>query len=298
MSRAGAFFRGGELRGLIVFAVLVAIGWPIIINYARPKAAAPPPPRVVDTRPIEPDTGLAFQGLHDKTPGGSTRDFSAQKILLERARSTTVAEMDRVARRDVAYTNLWDRPDLYRGVPIHLEGTLLKTIVHDKINPELSPKGRNYECWFSTAESRPFPYAVWVEDPPPGLPIGTDLNVRVIVDAYFLRLLGYRAGDDFRAAPLLIGRLRWPSDPATGAPVVPGAEGRPSSWTPPVAVILGALAVYLGLRIAFQFRRALAPSNRGTSFLPTEPPRDDIGTANLDDLLARAADDEDGPSGD
>ncbi len=295
MSRVGAFFRGGELRGLVIFAVLVAIGWPIIINYARPKSAPPPPPKVVDNRPIEPDTGVAFQGLHDKTPGGTTRDLTAQKILLERARSTPATELDRVARRDVAYTNLWDRPDLYRGVPIHLEGTLLKTLVQEKVNAELSPKGRTYECWFVTPESRPFPYAVVIEDPPANLPIGTDLNERVVVDAYFLRLLGYRAGDAPRAAPLLIGRLRWATDPATGAPAVPGVAERKSSWTPRVVLVVVVLVVYLAFRLVFQFRRVGTSSTHRANFLPTEPPRDVIDPAALHDWLAKAADEDDPP---
>jgi len=287
--RAGSFFRGGELRGLVVFAVVMAVGWPVILSYSRPRADPPPPP-VVDPRPIVPDKGVAFDALLDKTPIGF-RDNAAYKILLERARATPAAELAAQARRDVFYTQLWERPDLYRGVPLRLEGTLLKTLVHERMNPELAPKGRAVEAWFVTPESRPFPYAVVVEDPPPGLTVGIDQNERIVVDGYFFRLLGYRAGDAPRAAPLLIGRLAWArADPKTGAPAGAGAGGGKSSWSVPVIAIIASVVLYVGVRLAFQVRRVVGPVAAKQGRLLSDHPGDEIAPEALATWLESAGD--------
>jgi hypothetical protein len=288
--RPGSFFHGAELRGLIIFAVLMAVGWPVILSYARKRDAPPPAPPVVDNRPLEPDKGLAFDGLQDKVAAGA-RELTAFKILLQRARETPVDELDRKARRDVLYANLWDRPDLYRGVAIHLEGTLLKTLAQEGLNENLVPKKRAFEVYFSTPDSRPFPYIVWVEDPPPGLVIGPDQNERIVVDAYFLRLHRYTAGDGDRAAPLLIGKLRWAkADPNSGAPAGP-APDLWSAWMP--YVVCGMVVVYLGFRFAYQYRRARRPTVPRPSILLTDPPRDEIGPDELSSWLEKLPDEDD-----
>lgn len=285
--RAGSFFRGGELRGLVVFAVVMAVGWPVILSYSRPRAEPPPPP-VVDPRPIEPDRGMAFDALHDRT-AITARDNAAYKILLDRARVTPAADLARQSRRDVLYTQLWERPDLYRGVPIHLEGTLLKALVHEQMNPEFAPKGKAVEAWFVTPESRPFPYAVVVQDPPPGMTVGIDLNERIVVDGYFFRLLGYRAGDALRGAPLLIGRLAWArADPKTGAPAGAGAGGVGSSWSVPVIAVIASVVLYVGVRLAFQVRRVVGPVAANQGRLLSDHPGDEIAPEALATWLESA----------
>lgn len=293
--RPGPFFRGGELRGLIAFVVIVAVGWPVILNYARPKAEPPAPP-TVDPRPLEPDTSLAFRGLIDKTPV-STRDNAAYKALLDRARETPPETLAKDARRDVFYTHLWERPDLYRGVPIHLEGILKKVVPHEKVNPVFSAKGKLIDAWFITPESRPLPYVVAVEDAPPGLPVGIELNERVAVDGYFLKLLRYLGGDTERAAPLLVGRLRRLA--ADGTPVAPGAPAPAADagkrrWNLTVAAVLGALGVYVAIRLAFQVRRVMAPSARRPSFLSPDRPAEHIAPEALADWLANVPDEDEG----
>jgi xanthosine utilization system XapX-like protein len=288
-----SFFRGNELRGLIVFVVVLAIGWPVILNYARPKDRVPEPPPPVDSRPLNAETGIEFAGLIDKSPM-SFRDNAAYKILLDRARTTSSAELSKAARRDVMYTNLWERPDLYRGVPIHFEGTLRKTLAHEKMNPELSVKGKLIECWFVTRESNPLPLVVMIEEPPPGLVISPDMSERVVVDAYFLKLLRYIAGDAHRAAPLLVGRLRWMNaDVKTGA--LPNANPAPPSWANPVLIVGGLLVVYLGFRIYLTVMRYRKPGPR--SYFPSSVPEhltEDLPATDLNAMLAAAADEETG----
>lgn len=293
--RPGPFFRGGELRGLIVFVVVMAVGWPVILNYARPKAEAPAPPPPADPRPVEPDTSLAFKGLLDKTPMGP-RDNAAYKALLDRARETPPDRLARDARRDLFYTYLWERPEHYRGVPIHLEGTLLKVLPHPKVDPVFTPREKLIEVWFVTPESRPLPYVAMIEDVPAGLPTGIDLNERIAVDGYFLKLLRYQAGDAERAAPLVVGRLRRLA--ADGSPVAPGAAPAParSRWNVPVVAVLAALGVYVALRLAFQVRRVMAPARRPGAFAPDRP-AEEIAPEALADWLAGVPDEDEGGVG-
>jgi hypothetical protein len=285
--RPSPFFHGSELRGLIVFAVVMAVGWPIILSYARPRSE-PEKPRVVDNRPLDPDTGIAFQGVRDKQPI-EFRDNAAYALLLKRARETPAAKLDQDARRDVFYAQLGGRPELYRGVPIHLEGTLLKALFHEKMNTELVPSGRIAELWITTPESRPNPYAVMVEDLPPGLTPGFDLHERVIVDAYFFKLMGYVAGDSPRFAPLLVGRLRWANaDPKTGAPLGEAKEGK--SWSVPIAAVVVMVVVYVGLRLVFQVRRVVAPATHPGSLLASGRPDDAIDPETLSNFFASVPD--------
>ena len=290
--RPRSFLSGGELRGLVVFVVVMAIGWPVILNYARPKDRAPDPPPAVDPRPLEPDKGIAFDRLLDKSPMAG-RDNPAFKILLDRARNTPAADLARQARRDVMYTQLWERPDLYRGVPIHLEGTLRKTLGHEKMNPELVPKGRAIECWFFTRESNQLPYVVMVEDPPPGMVVGTELNERVVVDGYFFRLLGYTAGDHARAAPLLVGRIRWASaDPKTGAPADTSPASQ-SNWPNTVVVVVAMLGLYVAARLFFSIRKRRIPIVPRTGLLADDRRAEDIAPEDLSTFLASVPDEDD-----
>ncbi len=287
-----SFLSGGELRGLIVFAVVMAVGWPVILNYARPRDRTPEPPRVIDSRPLEPDKGIAFDRLLDKTlPAG--RDNPAYKILLDRARNTSAAELAKQARRDVMYTQLWERPDLYRGVPIHFEGTLRKVIVHQKMNPEMVPGGQLIDAWFYTRESNQLPFVVSVQEPPPGMVAGSDYSERVVVDGYFLRLIGYLAGDATRASPLLVGRIRWANaDPKTGAPV--DAAGAPSTtWPNTVIVVMVMLGLYVTARVVFSIRKRRAPLIVRTGLLADDRPVEDIAAEDLSSFLASVPDEDD-----
>jgi hypothetical protein len=289
--RPAPFFRGGELRGLVIFAALAVLGWVVVINTARPKAApeAAPPIVATDPRPLQPDTSLAFQGLVDRTEMGP-RDNTAYKTLLDRARETPPETLAKDARRDVFFTHLWERPDLYRGVPVHLEGTLRRVLPHEKVSEVFTPKGRLLEAWFFTPESQRLPYVVMVEDVPPGLPIGDNLNEPVTVDAYFLKLLRYQAGDTDRAAPLLVGRLRWkPQAMSKGLPAP--AAGWKNGNAIVIGLVVGALAIYIAIRLLSQVRRVMGPLRRPAS-RGLDRPVEEIAPGDLADWLADVPDED------
>ena len=295
--RPSSLFRGSELPRLLFLVAIVLAGWPMIVLFANPQAPEKPPPPSVPVAKITriiPDDGVEFQALNDRKPI-ETRDSAAYSTLLERARVTPPAELASQARRDVFWSQLWDRPAAYRGVPIHLEGTAKKVLTHE-VGPAMSPKGRLYEVWLYSDENRTFPYVVTIEDPPPGLVVGYEVHLRVTVDAYFFKLLAYHAGDVPRAAPMLVGRMRWLTPPAES--VAPMIELRNWSKQDGFVVLVAVLVAYVGLRAFFQIRKSLSPSRERPSFRSSSeplPPEDVIEWLHRLPDESTEPDEDDGP---
>lgn len=295
MGRFAWLFRGSELPRLLVLVAIVAVGWPLVWLYANtPAPVARPAPALTDIPPPPPpDPGPEFAALKDKTPM-AFRDTAAYAALLQRARETPPAELAAKAYRNLPYTELWERPERYRGVPIHLEGTVRRVLVHDEVNPALSPQGRIYEAYLFTYESQLHPYVLVFEQPPKGFPGGSEISERVYFDGYFLKLLAYQAGDVARAAPMLVGRLQWKPN----AQESPGdSAGKSVRWA-----ILGMslMTIYGLIRWGLHLRSKLTPMRRR----PLGPtPNDEIAPEALsewleesdpdpDDLYRRRDDDE------
>jgi hypothetical protein len=213
--RPPSFFRGSEFPRLLFLLAIVIAGWSAFMFASkRVEQPLPKPPiiPVAKITPVIPDDGIEFQAIVDKTKI-LPRETAAYAILLERARETSPEGLARKARHDIFFTHVWERPEKYRGVPVHLQGVAKKILTYE-VQPELSPTKRLYEVWFYSDENRSFPNVVVLQDPPSGLVVGDELNLRVTVDGYFMKLMGYLAGDAPRAAPLFIGRMHWTPEPA------------------------------------------------------------------------------------
>ena len=284
--RSASLFQGSEFPRLMILAGVAVAGWPMVLLFAQskdaPKPAKPAPIAAATLKPVEVDTGIEFQALVDLAPM-KTRENAAYAILLDRARQTSARDLAARSRRDLVYTHLWERPERYRGVPIRIEGTALRVLSYE-VNPALAPAGRIFEAWVYSDENRAFPYVLAFEDPPPNLVVGPDLHLRVRFDGYFLKLLGYRAGDKGRAAPLLVGRLS--IQPGLAPAPAPMVELRDMAKRHAVTILFAVLFGYVLLRVGFQIRRAIAPNRRSIS-LPerTLTPRE-IEPEDLADWLA------------
>ena len=137
----------------------------------------------------------------------SFRDNAAYDLLLEKARGADARPTSpRRAAATSSLTHLWERPELYRGVPVHLLGTAMRVIRYES---KLSKTGWLYEAWIVTPDARKYPYVCVFEEPPEGFPIGTDVSERVVFNGYFLKIMKYQAGDVARGAPVLVGKLGW-----------------------------------------------------------------------------------------
>ena len=256
MPRPSPFFRGSELPRLALLAALAAAGWGAVWYFAHrtPPAAPEPPLRAgPPPAPVEPDPSMVFETVADRTPM-SFRDNAAYAYLLEKAREKTPAELAREARRDVFLTHLWERPELYRGVPVHIQGAALRVV---RFESKLSKTGWLYEAWIVTPDARRYPYDCVFEEPPDGFPIGTEVNERVAFNGYFLKVMKYQAADVARGAPVLVGKIGWDRRPAEA----PAEESdRVLYWS---LVVLGVLFVVSMARWITQLLRHLSRPSRG-----------------------------------
>ncbi len=175
---------------------------------------------VTDRRPLEP------------------YEMPAYWQFLKWSRTRSFAELEKTARRDLPYTQLWEQPDLYRGQSIRLKLHVRRVL---KFEPKENPLGLTelFEAWGWTDESRSFPFVVVFPERPAGLPIGTDVDADIVFVGYFLKWMNYEAFDKKKNSPLLVGRAR----PVTRATVLAREAG---GWESGVLTAL-VLAVALGL---------------------------------------------------
>ena len=255
------FFRGQELPRFLLLAALTVAGWAAVWLWWGRGGGPPAPASRPAAAPLPlppPDDSPEFQGLQDRT-GMSFRDNAAYAALLERVRHTPWEELNRISRRDVTFAQLIEDPARYRGLPIHLEGTLLRVIRQDVSGSQIFRSGVYYEGYATTPDSGGNPWILAFETLPQGITVGPELlNQPITFNGYFLKLLAYEAGIPyekgeprpdrrFRSAPVLVGRF-------PPAPTARPAADQPSGarW---ILVLLGGLTLYFVARFALQLRR-------------------------------------------
>ena len=155
-SHSRRLFVGSELPRLLMLGAVMVVGWGLVWRFAnqRPQpveaiARAEPKPE-----PVVADRADEFETVTDRTPI-SFRDNAAYAYLLEKARKLTPVELAAQSRRDILLTHIWERPELYRGVPIHLLGTAKRVLRYES---KLSKTGWLYEAWIVTPEPPSIPY--------------------------------------------------------------------------------------------------------------------------------------------
>lgn len=269
MSRRTGFFRGAELPKLLVLLGVVIGGWTLLFTLgrtrlmARPDVEAGSPAAPIEA--IRPDEAPEFAGVRDRTPM-RLLDNAPLKLLLGRARELTPDQLAARSRGDILLTHLIERPEQYRGVPIHISGAALRVLTYE-VAPSIAPQGRLYEAWIVTPDSQRLLYCCVFEDLPKGFPIGPKVSERVVFNGYFLKHLAYVAGDVPRFAPVLIGKVGW-SGPSAGG----GANVGLGPATTYTLIALGAFLVIGGIRWVFQIRRLVEVSKRTrTTAARTEP---------------------------
>jgi hypothetical protein len=274
VDRHAPFFQGSELSRLAILSAIMVVGWAAVWIYAQQPQEATEPPLTAGERlePVAADRSPEFETVTDRT-SMSFRDNAAYALLLGRARARTPAELAAESRRDILLTHLWERPDLYRGVPVHLLGTALRVLRYES---KLGRSGWLYEAWIITPETTRVPYVCVFEDAPNGLPVGTNISERVVFNGYFLKVMKYDAADVARGAPVLVGRIGWTPHES---PALGGQGMNPFlQWS---LIVLGALFVISSLRWIGQLRGLFAPFRRVAP----------AGTGRLDELDQTALDD-------
>lgn len=219
--RPESLLKRREGHRLILFAILATAAFLVVyrayLSAQRPVPAAPvakktlPPVPVPDCGPIDAEL---FADVRDKTSSRSEENPAIFRLMCAARQKTSAG------RRDVLLANLFATPGQYRGAWIHLEGVLTR-LVQIEVDPTKNPLGleKFYEGWIFTDQQAEIPVVVLFPELPEGLSAGDRLNETIALDAYFLKLLAYRArSGKGRAAPLLVGEtLQWRPPDLTGS---------------------------------------------------------------------------------
>jgi len=165
-------------------------------------------PGLADDDPLEKDAAKwQFEGVLDKHKVVET-DMPAYWRLMRWARALSFAEMEERAKRDVPFSDLFMDPEEHRGELIRLR-LHVRRITAGKAHENSAGVKMMYDLWGVTDESKSNFYAVACAELPPEIPVSTDAYSEVVFVGYFLKVLGFEAGDGKeRGAPMLIGRVK------------------------------------------------------------------------------------------
>jgi hypothetical protein len=249
----------------------MVVGWGLFWKFAnKPRQPVEAPVTAGEKpEPIVADRSVEFETVTDRSPV-EFRDNAAYSLLLARARGKTPSELAALSRRDIALAQLWQNPEMYRGVPVHLQGSALRVLRYPS---KLSQTGWIYEASIITPEASRIPYVCVFEEAPKGFPIGTDVSERVVFNGYFLKIWKYQAGDVVRGAPLLVGKIGW-------QPREPDSSGDPNSILRWSLLFLGLLFAISLARWTYQLRRLFVAASSTTSRATTGP-AEEIDSAAL-----------------
>ena len=230
---------------------------------ARPAGkahpAAPDPADAIIAGPTDRDKDEAeaareeFQALEDKTPLKREEMVPYWRVV-RWAQHESFQSLERRAKHDVSFADIYQRPAKYRGKLLRLQGHLRQTVSHDDIDSHAAPDvKRIYELRAWNSDSQPYSYILVTTKLPRGMPEGPKVAEEITFVGYFLKLMAYEDHEGkHRATPLLIGRVHW-RPTATPTKVDP-AWGDVWPWA-----LGGVLAVLFVVRWASKLLPAATP---------------------------------------
>ena len=135
---------------------------------------------------------------------------------LEAYRIALAAKPDRSAPT-VRFRDLWDRPEVYAGRPVRVEGRVARLFRQPRVG-EFPPLA---EAWIISKAGDPFCVVFPMAEGQPTPKVGSSVRF----SGTFLKRLRYQSGDVARIAPLIVG----PEAPSTTVP--PGLLFEGPSWS-------------------------------------------------------------------
>ncbi|MCX7700793.1 MAG: hypothetical protein N2039_07930 [Gemmataceae bacterium] len=184
------------------------------------------------------------------------------------ARKFKPEQLAQHTRKELTWRLLFGRDRTrYRGEIVRVEGRL-KRLIWIGRNKALEAQGVKdlYEAWIFGREYFSNPTCVIVSELPPGLEPAEDIrDLMVYVDGFYFKRYKYRAVNDTRLAPLVIGRTLIIQRP-TAMPVRPGESAFDRLFLPTLLTVLfGMVLLAFGLQWWFRRgdRRALSTVQKG-----------------------------------
>jgi hypothetical protein len=202
---------------------------------------------LVDTSRVRPFPDAWRDWVKDEKPISSDRlEVAAYAGTLILAHSTDTVALDKAARRDLTYVQLFREPQNHRGQIVRIGGRMKRIRRYDDPPTEARQAGVShiYEGWLFNSDFGENPVCCVFTDLPEGLRVAEKMEERVEFAGYFFKRYRYKAGDtpgpnEWRDAPLLVGRI---------ITVYPQPVTPPEGWGRPLLPIFLAL---VGGTIAF-----------------------------------------------
>jgi hypothetical protein len=195
---------------------------------------------LVDTSRVRPFADAWRDWVTDEKPIQSDPlEVEAYARTLILAHWTDAAALDKAARRDLTYVQLFREAAKYRGQIVRISGRMKRIRRYDD-PPELARQAgisHIYEGWLFNDDFGVNPVCCIFTDLPDGLRVAEKMEEHVDFAGYFFKRYRYKAGDtpkpnQWRDAPLLIGRV---------VAVLPRAARASDEWGRPL------LALFLSL---------------------------------------------------
>lgn len=231
-----------------------------------------------DRDPAEKELGGALLELVGDKSELASKEQSAYWRLMSWARAEPFESLEKRARKEIPFIQLWEQPEQYRGELVRLRLHVARVLEfkaperNDRVPPTV------YEAWGWTDDSKDLPYVVVFPDLPEGLKTGQKVSGEIVFVGYFLKVMSYTPADAtadarFRGAPLFVGRARPAVSAAAKAPARRvGGDG--GLTTPVVALIAAGVVGIVGLGLWSVFRGKPARAAAGA---PAGPRDIDLG---------------------
>ncbi len=205
--------------------------------------------------------------------GLGVEEMPAYRRLFSWSDARSFDSMRKDAATNVLFTQIWERPDQYRGKLIALRLHVVRSI---KYQADETPSWARtvHELWGATDESKSLPYVVVCDELPTAFPQGHDVREEIEFVGYFFKVMSYQATDKERAAPLLIGRVKW--IPRRDKPFT--SKGSGTFW---LAIGVGGVALLVVAGTWIWARRAPSAKMIGT----VKPPVDESAYADWIDRV-------------
>ncbi len=235
---------------------------------AQQKETVIPGPN--DLAPEEQERFKTHSGLVRDRTELMRREMTSYWQLMAWGRTQTFAELRQRSRIEPNFSEIWEDPDQFRGVPIRLKLHVRRVIQYDAPKNDVGV-AEVFEAWGWTDNSKSYPYVVVFPYKPEGLPVGAEVESEVLFTGYFLKIMAYTAFDKRLAAPLLVGKVQVTKAANSRAKLEALKKSRSLAFLPIVGGVCAVAGVFVFYRRwRWRNRRSSAPSGVGGEGLPDE----------------------------
>jgi hypothetical protein len=206
---------------------------PLPENDEKEKPERPPADQQVDKPKVDP----LLAGIVDAVDGNIVDgepipnadqnffEYQAYNFVLERMAKASTEELKSLARRDIKYGHMFERPSECRGQLVHVDCRIHKVDRYDPPKALVREGIKDlYEAWvFDSQSMHANPMCVLFTERPDFLTddmLGKRIARFVSFDGIFFKKYGYKSGNGLRNVPLLIAHSIYLTHQTSDAPPI------------------------------------------------------------------------------